>query len=262
MINDKMLMINNSCFRAFVLLCLLPLSIFAQTATDSLPQPEEPSFIVKAFSAYTENLNYYTIAGLMTVESSFVPFPSEIVVPPAAYQACNPDNSKLYVSDSKWMNMALVVLFATLGAMLGAIINYFLAKYLGRPFIYWFVETKLGRLCMLNASKVKKAEDYFVRNGNISTFVGRLIPGIRQLISIPAGLAKMKLAPFILYTALGAGIWNIVLALLGYFAAGQQELINKYSSEISYVLLALGALFVCYLVYKAFRKSRTKIPVE
>jgi membrane protein DedA with SNARE-associated domain len=102
---------------------------------------------------------------------------------------------------------------------------------------------------------VQKAEDYFVKNGNISTFIGRLIPGIRQLISIPAGLAKMKIGPFLLYTFLGAGIWNVVLAILGYFAHGQQALINRYSSEISYVFLILGAFFVIYLLYKAFKKK-------
>jgi membrane protein DedA with SNARE-associated domain len=243
-------------FRAFVLsaFCFLPLSIFSQTGIDSIPQKQ--SFIVKAFSTYTNNLNYYTVTALMTVESSFIPFPSEIVVPPAAYQACNPENSSLYRTESKWLNMALIIFFATLGALLGAIINYFLALYLGRPFIYWFVETKFGKLCMLDSSKVKKAEDYFVKNGNISTFIGRLIPGIRQLISIPAGLAKMKLGPFLLYTTLGAGIWNTVLTVLGYFAHGQQALINRYSSEISYVILGLAVLFFIYLIYKTFKKKK------
>jgi membrane protein DedA with SNARE-associated domain len=228
----------------------------AQNEIDSnMTEKTKPSLVVRMLSAYTQNLNYYTVTTLMTVESSFIPFPSEIIVPPSAYQACDPDNASLYVSESKWLNMALVVFFATLGALLGAIINYFLALFLGRPFIYWFVETKVGKLCMLDVKKVQKAEDYFVKNGNISTFIGRLIPGIRQLISIPAGLAKMKLAPFLLYTLLGAGIWNIVLAILGYLAHGQQALINRYSSEISYVLLVLAALFCLYLLYKAFKKK-------
>ncbi|MCL1850610.1 MAG: DedA family protein [Bacteroidetes bacterium] len=192
----------------------------------------------------------------MTVESSFIPFPSEIVVPPAAYQACNPENSSLYVTDSKWLNITLVIFFATLGAMFGAIINYFLALFLGRPFIYWFVETKLGRLCLLDTKKVQKAEDYFVKNGNISTFIGRFIPAIRQLISIPAGLAKMRMRPFLLYTFLGAGLWNMVLALLGYFAHGQQEIINRYNSEISYIILGLVVLFGIYLLWKVFGKKQ------
>jgi membrane protein DedA with SNARE-associated domain len=242
--------------KTFLLTLLLVFCVYclpAQNANDSIPKQ---SFIVKLFSAYTNNLNYYTVTALMTIESSFIPFPSEIVVPPAAYQACNPENSSLYVTHSKWINMALVVLFATLGALLGAIVNYYLALFLGRPIIYWFVETKIGRLCMLDANKVKKAEEYFVKNGNISTFIGRLIPGIRQLISIPAGLAKMKMGTFLLYTALGAGIWNIVLTFLGYFAHGQQQFINKYNNKISYILLALGVLFVCYLVFQVFRKKK------
>ena len=226
----------------------------AQTAVDTIPPKQ--SFVVKLFSAYTNNLNYYTITALMTVESSFIPFPSEIVVPPAAYQACNPDNKSLYVTETKWVNIALVILFATLGAMLGACINYFLALLLGRPFIYWFVETKLGRLCMLDAKKVQQAEDYFVKNGAISTFIGRLIPAVRQLISIPAGLSKMRLRPFLFYTFLGAGLWNVVLAILGYLAHGQQALINRYSDELSIIILVIALLFVSYVVYKAFKKKK------
>jgi membrane protein DedA with SNARE-associated domain len=239
------------------LLCINLLS--AQNEIDSnLMDKTKPSLVVRMLSAYTQNLNYYTVTALMTVESSFIPFPSEIVVPPAAYQACNPGNESLYVTESKWLNMALVIFFATVGALLGALINYYLALFLGRPFIYWFVETKVGKLCMLDTKKVQKAEEYFVKNGNISTFIGRLIPGIRQLISIPAGLSKMKLRSFILYTILGAGIWNIVLAFLGYLAHGQQALINRYSSEISYVILILGILFCIYVIYKDLRK-KTKI---
>jgi len=233
------------------LLCVNFLS--AQNMNDSVPKQ---SFVVRMFSAYTQNLNYFTVTALMTVESScFIPFPSEVVVPPAAYQACDPNHKSLYVSESKWLNMTLVVFFATLGALLGAVINYYVALFLGRPFIYWFVETRIGRLCMLDAKKVQKAEEYFYKNGSISTFIGRLIPGIRQIISVPAGLAKMKMRPFLFYTTLGAGIWNVALALLGYLAHGQQALINQYSSEISYVILALGIVFCIYLFYKAFKKK-------
>jgi membrane protein DedA with SNARE-associated domain len=233
--------------------------LFAQSVDSVSVKEEKQSFVVKLFSKYVDNLNYFTITALMTVESSFIPFPSEIVVPPAAYQACNPENENLYVTESKWINIALVIFFATLGAMFGAIINYFLALLLGRPFIYWFVETKLGKLFLLDAKKVQKAEDYFVKNGNISTFIGRFIPAIRQLISIPAGLAKMKLRPFLFYTFLGAGIWNAALALLGYFAHGQQDMINRYNSEISYIILGLAVLLGGYLLWKVFGKKRCEV---
>ncbi len=227
-------------------------------AHNSAPEPvvdtakTESSFIIKMFEKYTENLNYFTVTALMTIESSFIPFPSEIVVPPAAYKACDETNTALYKTDNEFINIALVIFFATLGAMIGALINYYLAFFLGRPFIYWFVETRIGRLCLLNKEKVIKAEEYFVKNGNISTFVGRLIPGIRQLISIPAGLAKMNLPQFLIYTFLVAGIWNVVLAGLGYFAHGNKDLIAEYSHFLSYIFLGLGILFIGYMVYKGF----------
>ncbi|MDR2804799.1 MAG: DedA family protein, partial [Dysgonamonadaceae bacterium] len=140
-------------------------------------------------------MNYYSLTALMAVESSFIPLPSEIVVPPAAYIASKPDSP---------LNVYLIVLFATLGSMIGAYFNYFLALWLGRPFVYAFADSKIGRLCLLNREKIRKSEDYFNRHGNISTFIGRLIPVIRQLISIPAGLARMNLLYFSLYTLLGA----------------------------------------------------------
>ena len=230
--------------------------LFAQNAVDSIPKEKEnKSWVVNLFSKYMDNLNYYSVAALMTVESSFIPFPSEVVVPPAAYQACNPEHRSLYVTESKWINILLVILFATLGALLGSLINYYLAFFVGRSIVYWFVETKFGHACMLDKNKVQKAENIFVRYGKITTFVCRFIPGIRQLISVPAGLAKMKMSPFIFYSALGAGIWNVVLALVGYLAQGKQDMINKYSTEISYTILVLALFFVGYLVYRAFRKS-------
>ena len=206
---------------------------------------------------YADNMNYATIATLMAVESSFIPFPSEVVVPPAAYVAGIKD-SNLHMTDSYPINVLLVVLFGTLGAMIGAIINYVLAMWLGRPIIYAFADSKVGHLCLLSSEKVKKAEDYFNDHGKVSTFIGRLIPGIRQLISIPAGLCKMHFGWFLWYTFLGAGIWNIVLALLGYIAHGQMDLIHAYSHELSIAIVALLALVITYFVVKAIIKRLKK----
>ena len=204
-----------------------------------------------------EHLNYWTITLLMTIESSFIPFPSEIVIPPAAYVAGKED-STLHATDSYPINVLLIVLFGTIGAMLGAIINYLLAMWLGRPIIYAFADSKVGHLCLLSSEKVKKAEDYFNDHGKVSTFVGRLIPGIRQLISIPAGLSKMNFGQFLLYTFLGAGIWNIVLALLGYIAHGQMDLIHAYSHELSIAIMALLAVAVIYFIAKTIIKRYKK----
>ena len=228
-----------------------------QAVSDSL-QENEQHLIGKVITWYNSHLNYVSISLLMTLESSFIPFPSEIVVPPAAYQACNPENSVLYVTQWPIVNILLVLLFACLGALLGALINYFLSMWLGRPFVYWFADSKIGHLLMLSGEKVQKAEKYFVDHGNISTFIGRLIPGIRQLISIPAGLSKMKFGPFLLYTALGATSWNIVLALIGYLAQGNKELINQYSDELSHLIIILFVAFIAYMVIKSIRKKKKK----
>ena len=198
---------------------------------------------------YAANMNYASITALMAIESSFIPFPSEVVIPPAVYVAATP-TSPLCVTGNYIADVALIVLFGTIGAMLGAIINYLLSMWLGRIVIYKFADSKLGHLCMLNSEKVKKAEDYFNEHGKVSTFVGRLIPGIRQLISIPAGLSKMHFGQFMLYTFLGASIWNIVLAVLGYVAHGQADLINKYSHELSVAILAILAIVVVYFVVR------------
>lgn len=207
----------------------------------------ELSLLQKVENWYSQNMSYTTITILMTVESSFIPFPSEIVVPPAAYIASQPGSH---------LNIYLVVLFATIGALLGALINYFGAIYLGRPIVYKFANSKLGHMFLLSEDKVMKAELYFNRRGKISTFVGRLIPGIRQLISIPAGLARMNIVSFLFYTFVGAGIWNVILAFLGYVAHGQQDLINKYTHELSYVFLGLVVLFIAYVVIKQLVKRR------
>lgn len=218
-----------------------------QQSNQNTPKTEEVGFVKKVTKWYMDNMNYGTVTLLMAVESSFIPFPSEVVVPPAAYKATMPDSG---------MNVVLVVVFATLGALIGALINYYLALWLGRPIIYKFAESKLGHLCLLDASKIETAEKYFDKHGKSSTLIGRLVPAVRQLISIPAGLAKMNIVTFLTFTALGAGIWNTILAVLGYIAAGQSDLIDKYSHELSYILIGLGILFVAYLIFKAVRKKK------
>ncbi|KGN90782.1 membrane protein [Porphyromonas crevioricanis] len=204
-----------------------------------------------------DHLNYWTITLLMAIESSFIPFPSEVVVPPAAFKAAGGGD----------LNVYLVVLFATLGADIGAVINYYLARYLGRPVVYAFARSKLGKALMLSSEKVHNAEVYFDKNGAISTLIGRLIPAVRQLISIPAGLAKMKLLPFLLYTTIGASLWNSILAALGYGLAQvpgietERQLIDKvsvYSHEIGFGIL--GIVLVVGLIYwiRRYRKHSKK----
>lgn len=196
---------------------------------------------------YNANLNYGTVALLMAVESSFIPFPSELVVPPAAYKAMQPESG---------LNIVFIVLFATLGALAGAFANYFLAKLLGRPIVYKFADSRLGHFLLLDSGKVTNAERFFLEHGAVSTLVGRLIPAIRQLISIPAGLSKMKLWAFTLYTAIGATFWNIILAVLGYIAHGQKDLIQAYSHELSIGLVGLGVLFIGYMTWCALKPKK------
>lgn len=201
---------------------------------------------------FMENMNYGWITLLMAIESSFIPFPSEIVVPPAAFKAMQPDSG---------LNIYLVVVFATIGAMIGAIFNYYVAMWIGRPLVYKFADSRLGHICLLNGEKVQQAEAYFDRHGAISTFVGRLLPAIRQLISIPAGLARMHFGKFITYTTLGAGLWNIVLASLGYWLStfvAESELraqIEHYNQYLNYVGYAVIALIVVFILYHAFKKK-------
>jgi len=207
------------------------------------------SLIDDIISWYSAHMNYASITALMAVESSFIPFPSEIVVPPAAFVAGQPD-SVLYATGIYPVDVLIIVLFGTLGAMIGAIINYGLAAWLGRPIIYKFADSKIGHLCLLSSEKLEKAEAYFREKGNVSTFIGRFIPGIRQLISIPAGLSKMHFGAFLLWTFLGAFIWNCILAAIGYVAAGQMDVIKQYSHELSVAILALLGVAVLYFVIK------------
>lgn len=200
-----------------------------------------------------DHLNYWTITLLMAIESSFIPFPSEVVVPPAAWKSASDPN----------LNIFLVIIVATIGANIGALVNYYLALWLGRPIIYKFANSRFGHMCLIDAEKVERAEDYFHKHGAISTFVGRLIPAVRQLISIPAGLARMKMGQFLLYTTLGALTWNSILAAIGYYLSTipgietEEQLLEKvtvYSSEIGYVFIGIGVLIVAYLIYKGVKK--------
>ena len=186
---------------------------------------------------YMVNLNYFTVALLMAVESSFIPFPSEVIIPFAAYKAAQGG-----------MNVFGVIIAGTIGAMIGALVNYYLSLYLGRPLVYKFADSRLGKMLLLSKEKVQHAENYFIRNGNSSTFIGRLVPAVRQLISIPAGLAKMNMRNFLLYTAAGAGLWNIILAVIGYFV---YELRDKIFPYLGHILIALGVGFVIYLIIRS-----------
>ena len=199
-------------------------------------------------------MNYWSITALMTIESSFIPFPSEVVIPPAAFVAGQPD-SVLCTTGNYPVDVLLIILFGTLGAMIGAIINYGLSVWLGRLVIYKFADSRLGHMCLLSSEKIQRAEEYFREKGNVSTFVGRFIPGIRQLISIPAGLSRMHFGAFLWWTFLGAFIWNCILAVLGYVAAGQMDLIKEYSHELSVAtLILLGAVILYYLIRWIIKK--------
>lgn len=198
-----------------------------------------------------DHLNYWTITLLMTIESSFIPFPSEVVVPPAAYRAASTGE----------LNVWLVVVFATIGAIIGALVNYYLALWLGKPIVYKFANSRFGHMCLIDQEKVETAEIFFNKHGVIATFIGRLVPAVRQLISIPAGLAKMSIGKFIAFTALGAGLWNAVLAALGWFLESklpEEQLIEKvseYSDIIGYAIIGVVVLALGYIIYKGVRKK-------
>lgn len=215
------------------------------------------------FQWFVDNANYWFVFVFMVVESSFIPFPSEVVVPPAAYLACTG------YGVGADMNIWLVVVIATLGALCGAFINYYLALWIGRPVVYSFSESRLGHILMINRQKVEKAEAYFDKHGAISTFIGRLIPAIRQLISIPAGISRMNVAQFALFTALGAGVWNGVLGLLGYWLSrtvDPSDLFNKveeYNRYLTWAGYGIGVICVAYIVWSALKpKNRDGVAQE
>jgi len=197
------------------------------------------------------NLNYGTILFLMLLESTIVPVPSEFVVTPAAYHAAGGN-----------LDVFLVVLFATIGADLGASINYVVAYYVGRPVIYRFANSKWGKMCLLNQEKVEKSEKYFDDHGIVATLTGRLIPGIRHLISIPAGLAKMNYWKFLLYTTIGAGVWHAILASLGWYLHAivpedqLDDKITEYAEYIKLFIIAAVLIGLAYFAIKAYLKKK------
>lgn len=208
------------------------------------------------YNWYRAHLTYGTIVLLMAIESSIIPLPSEVVVPPAAYFA---------LQEGSDMNIWMVIVMATVGATLGAVINYLLSMVIGRPIIYGFADSRLGKLLMLSSEKLQNAEDYFKTKGAISIFMGRLLPAVRHLISIPAGLSRMNMVTFVTYTVLGAALWNVVLAAMGYMLYlvvpdadnlfQQLEHYNHYVKAAGVLLLA-GIIAYCVYTYKKHHNNK------
>ena len=196
------------------------------------------NFIVDTVGA----LGYAGIFLMMFLESSFFPFPSEVVMIPAGYLAYKGE-----------MNIYLVVFFGILGSLAGALFNYYLAIKLGRKFLI-----KYGKYFFIKEETIEKMENFFKDHGHISTFSGRLIPAVRQYISFPAGLAKMNLMTFSIYTSLGAGIWVIILTLLGYFIGGNEELIKDYTRFIVIGIL-ISLVVLVYFYYRKTKKSKARV---
>ena len=227
---------------------------FAQDATQAVAA--EPSWAEKLYYWFKDHMNYWTVLVLMAIESSVIPLPSEVVVPPAAYFSLQANSS---------LDFWVVILVATAGAYLGSVINYGLSMIIGRPIIYAFADSKVGHFLHLSKEKMEKAELYFQKKGSISIFFGRLLPAVRHLISIPAGLSRMNFGTFSLFTIIGAGIWNVILAGLGYLLYrvvpddsqffAQLEHYNHYLKIAGFVLL--GAV-ILYIIYKMYKKKNNK----
>lgn len=205
-------------------------------------------------SSLLGNLNYGTVFFLMLLESTVIPVPSELVVAPAAYHAAAGN-----------LDILLVILFSTLGADFGATINYVAGYYLGRPIIYRFANSKLGHMCLLNQEKVEHSERYFDNHGMVATVTGRLIPGIRHLISIPAGLAKMNYWRFLLYTTVGAGVWNCILAALGWYLhtiVPEEQLHDKileYGEYIKWIIIGIVGIAVVFFVIRHYIRKKSHV---
>ncbi|MBR2146905.1 MAG: DedA family protein [Muribaculaceae bacterium] len=239
---------------SIVAVVLMADAVFAQdVAAATAPQS---SWAEELYNWFKEHMNYTTIIVLMAIESSVVPLPSEVVVPPAAYFSLQANSS---------LDFWVVILSATLGAYLGSAINYGLSMIIGRPIIYSFADSKVGHFLRLSKEKMERAEQYFQKKGSISIFFGRLLPAVRHLISIPAGLSRMNFGTFSFFTIIGAGIWNVVLAGLGYLLYrivpddsqffAQLEHYNHYLKIAGFALLGAVVLYICYKVYKNKKKT-------
>lgn len=204
------------------------------------------------FDWFVNNASYLFVFIFMVIESSFIPFPSEVVVPPAAYLAMQKGD----------MNIFMVVFVATAGALVGALINYVLSLLIGRPIVYAFADSRVGHALLIDRAKVEKAERYFDEHGAASTFFGRLIPAVRQLISIPAGIAKMNIWVFMIFTSLGAMVWNGILAFLGWWLSRHVSLdelyvsVEKYNSYLTIGGLCILVLCVLYIIYNGLKKKK------
>ncbi len=203
------------------------------------------SGIVSTLLSIFLKMGYAGIVILMAFESSIIPIPSELVIPPFAYLAHGGD-----------FNIILVILFGTTGNLIGALINYFISASLGRFVVYKLVNTKIANLLLINEKKLEIAENYFNKNGEISIFLARLIPVVRHLISIPAGLSKMNIIKFSIFTVLGSLTWNTILAILGYSIGSNKELIIKYSSQIGYITIIIGIISVIIITIVNMNKKR------
>lgn len=234
-----------------VIIVLSVIALVAIIAAGIIYMPDMELSARGLYEWYKDNMTYTTIVVLMAIESSIIPLPSEVVVPPAAYFALQQGSD---------LNIWMVMVMATIGATLGALINYGLSMIIGRPILYGFADSKLGRLLMLNSEKLQHAENYFQRKGAISIFFGRLLPAVRHLISIPAGLARMNVLTFTTYTCIGAAIWNVCLAGMGYLLYlavpdanslfDQLEHYNHYVKAVGYGLIVLAVIYICYKVKK------------
>jgi len=185
------------------------------------------------------HMGYPGIVALMFLESSFFPFPSEVVVPPAGYLASQGE-----------MNLWMVILAGIAGSLLGAVFNYWIAVKIGRPFF-----ERWGKYFLVSEKTLKKSEVFFARHGHISTFIGRLLPGIRQLISLPAGLARMPMGLFLTFTALGSGIWVVVLAFIGYWVGNNSDLVEKLLHKTTVITLVLSAITIALYTWKVRSKN-------
>ncbi|MBQ7691080.1 MAG: DedA family protein [Muribaculaceae bacterium] len=241
-------------------LLVVAAAVVAVTHGNPNPTPSSGELSRDIYFWLKDHIGYAALVLLMAIESSIVPLPSEVVVPPAAYFALQHDSD---------LNVWLVIAAATVGAYLGSVINYGLSVLLGRPIIYAFADSRLGHLLRLSGDKLRHAEDFFQRKGSLSVFVGRLLPVVRHLISIPAGLSQMNFARFSLYTFLGAGLWNVVLAALGwmlYLAVPDDALffdqLEHYSHYLKIAGFALLAAVAAYIVWKIKKREPKNNPTS